>query len=92
MVNQQENDDKITPGELIEELYVNREIEFDVDGNNYFAHPLTDRPEPCRYAIWSEPLKKRIFEGSIDELFLFQFPEGVTLKENFEAFSFNYIL
>ena len=82
----------ISFSELLGALDCNREIEFSLCERQYFAAPRTDPPKAQVYAILDVQANTWVFEGSIDDLMRFVFPNGKALGENFDSFSFEYIL
>lgn len=78
----------VTPAVLKQALERNHEIEFELFNSMYFATPCTNRPLPPRYKILDVSSNKWIFEGDLDAFFAYVFPNGYTLKSNFDDFEF----
>lgn len=69
------------------ELQLGREIEFALNGKDYFISH-----DEIEYNIWSESEKKYIFIGRLEEVLNYKFSGGMSLEENFEKFTIKFIL
>ena len=78
----------MTVSELIEYLEQGREIEFAVAEEKFFMSYL----EPEKYYIWDSQKKCDLGVGCMDDVLSYTFEKGITLKDNIEQFSFQYIL
>lgn len=86
------NEIYVTLQSLLEFLYENREIEFSDRCNSYFAEPIAVGENEYQYRIWDTKKNMCIFQGNPDALISFTFTNGYTIKKNFDAFVFSYIL
>ena len=83
----------MTVNELIKYLEQGREIEFTLYNESFFMSFLCEEELLIeKYYIWNNEKKCDIVIGSIDDLLLYKFNNGMTLKDNIEEFSFQYIL
>lgn len=82
----------ISFSELHDALDCNREIEFSLCDRQYFAAPRTEPPQAQVYAILDVQANTWVFEGSIDDMMRFVFPNGKTLGGSFDSFLIEYIL
>ena len=83
----------MTVDELIKYLEQGREIEFALYEESFFMSFLCTEEAPVeKYYIWNNENKCDIVIGSIDDLLSYKFSRGMTLKDNIEEFSFQYIL
>lgn len=74
--------------ELFAELSINRELEFSLDGISYFI----SGDETRDHYIWDETHQKYIFDGTLADLFAFEFPNGCSFNYNIDRFQFEYLL
>lgn len=74
--------------ELIQYLEQGREIEFSIAEKEFFMSYL----ESEKYYIWDSQKKCDLVVGCMDDVLSYPFEEGITLKDNMEQFSFQYIL
>ena len=79
-------DEEMIYSEFVKALYRNHEIEMKIQGHPYFLSPFMDECEENEYAILDVRTKKVIFNGTIEQLVLYQFDDTKTLKEHFQDF------
>ena len=77
----------LSKNELLTELSLGRELEFHIGENAYFIG-LSEK----QHYIWSEEKQRTIFNGPMELLSVFRFPEGISLERDFEKFIFDYLL
>lgn len=82
----------ISFSELRDALDCNQKIEFSLCDRQYFAAPRTELPQAQVYAILDVQANTWVFEGSIDDMMRFVFPNGKTLGGSFDSFLIEYIL
>ena len=78
--------------EFLEALNRHHEIEFTLSGKQYFATPITDPPEPTKYAVLEVETKMWIFKGTINELLHHRFDSSKTFVNHYTEFHIDFIL
>lgn len=86
------NKETLTFQDFVNYLHENREIEFSINEEMYFAEPYIVGENKYHYKIWDTNKHACIFQGTLDNLLLFEFPQGYSITENFSYFDFLYIL
>ena len=70
-----------------------REIEFCLNGKNYFLQPdYKNRQEYVLYYCESVDNSKVIFSGTSDDLLKYSFENRICLQNDFELFEFLFVL
>ena len=70
-----------------------REIEFRLNGNNYFLQPdYNNKTDYILYCCETSDNSKEIYRGNHDEILKYDFGIGVCLQDNFDSFEFLFIL
>ena len=79
--------------EFLEAVELGREIEFSLDGNQLFIS-RSDNGDCLKpiYYIWDCQKDSLLYKGTIKDILNYSFDGKVSLKDNFEAFQFAYIL
>lgn len=78
---------------FIECLSQGREIEFRLNGKNYFLQPdYKKKPGYILYYCESSDDSREIFRGNHNEILKYDFGSGVCLQKNFDMFEFLFVL
>lgn len=92
MACQNQSSEMISLADFIKALHRHHEIEFSLNGHQYFAAPQTNPPSQTIYAVLDVVANKWIIEGTIECIISFRFHEEKTLINNFSDFCIEYIL
>ena len=91
----------MTVNELQEYIKMGREIEFNLEGHQYFIQPDYDDPHygvggfGASFALYdcADPKAiQLICVGTVWDILAYRFNETITLKDNFDKFFIEYIL
>ncbi len=70
-----------------------REIEFQLNGKDYFLQPdYKNKQGYILYNCETSDNSKEIYRGNHDDILKYGFGDGICLQDNFELFEFLFIL
>ncbi len=87
--------------DLIYDIELGGEIEFNIKGHNYFLQPFYADPDYQKpgyilkltiYDCGDNEKPHKLVCGTVEEILNYTFPEGITLNQQFDQFTFDYIL
>lgn len=86
-----EQHSQITLEILIEELLCNREVELTLEEVLYFIEPKSSCHDVQQFVVWEVSSHTRVFQGNLQDLLLYSFPNNKSLANHFSSFEILYI-